>query len=857
LVLHSQLLPLRRTVYSLLVAVVVTGSVSLWAAQPVPTDSTGRALYVPGAIAVKLLPDSAPVSAKAMPLRFGITSLDALSDELAVDRVERMFRSHFDKTRSDLPDLSRIYRVTLGDGVDVRSAALRFSSDPAVAYAEPIPAHYLDETPDDPLFSEQWFLELIEAEAAWDIHKGEDGAEVVVGIADTGVDWRHEDLVDNIVQNLGEDADGDGAVIEESGGSWIFDPDDVNGVDDDGNGYPDDFVGWNFYNDDEEEDNDPDDPDGHGTHVAGLAAARTDNGVGVSSISWNVKILPTSGSNSDSEDVVDRPLSCVVYLAENGADIINMSWGGESSSQLQQDVIEYARALGCLLVASAGNESTSDPRYPSALPGVVGVAAVMNTRLLAFYSNRGISIDLSAPGGAGINGLDSTLPGTNYGELTGTSMASPVAAGVFALVKSMHPSWTNQRLVEQVLGTADDIGDINARYVGLMGEGIVNAHRALADQPAIAEPELRIEILRTEIVDDTGDGSLEAGEAADVHLRLRNYSHIAASQFVTLSLQSESPFVDVVDGVATAQVTPDMAEDLADGFSIHVDNEAPSGLYNLTLSAEASDATVSPHSVMDLPPIVVANGGLLVWEGEEGAATFSGQWLRDELLSRGFEVTYVSGEFPSGLVGFDGVFLSFGNAGLDFLGPTGPPFAARLDADWKVDAIENYLESGGRLFLEGSDTLGYDVYDLVDRPGLLALFGIESGVDGDEEHPLTSLDGQSGALTEGMRFTESDQDPVAWIDIFTPSTGVAAFTESDYGVVAVQHHGRFGQRTFCMAYTIGELVDGSTSRADLLDAVIEFFAFDESQQQRGHRRGVRRVGPPPVEKSLTRHPVWR
>jgi hypothetical protein len=311
----------------------------------------------------------------------------------------------------------------------------------------------------------------------------------------------------------------------------------------------------------------------------------------------------------------------------------------------------------------------------------------------------------------------------------------------------------------------------------------------------------------------------------------------------------------VVDSEATFTVTPDMADDVPDGFSIQVDGEAPSGLYSLTLSAEASDVSVSPHSELDLPPIVIANGGLLVWEGEEGAATFSGQWLRNELVSRGFEVTYVTGDFPSGLVGFDGVFLSFGNAGLDFQEPIGPPDSARLDEEWKVESIQSYLESGGRLFLDGSDTLGYDVYELVDGTALLPLFGIESGVDGDEEHPLTSLDGQAGTLTEGMRFTETDQDPTEWIDIFTPSTGFAAFTESDYGVVAVQHYGRYGQRTFCMAYTLAELVDGSTTRDDLLDAMIEFFAFGENGQQRGHRRDVRRNGPPAAGKSTPRVPI--
>ena len=160
-----------------------------------------------------------------------------------------------------------------------------------------------------------------------------------------------------------------------------------------------------------------------------------------------------------------------------------------------------------------------------------------------------------------------------------------------------------------------------------------------------------------------------------------------------------------------------------------------------------------------------------------------------------------------------------------------------------MDAIKSYLESGGRLYLEGSDTLGYDIYEIVDRTDLLPLFGIESGVDGDEVHSFTSLDGQSGALTEGMQFTETDQNPTEWIDIFTVSTGEEAFTESDYGVVAVQHAGRFGQRTFCFAYTLAELVDGSTTRDDLLDALIEFFDFG-SVDGPLVRRGARRVIPP-------------
>ena len=837
----------RYVQFGIVVSFVTSGAVSLQAVQPMPADHKGRPLYQAGVVAVKLKSDSAQIAAKALPFRFGISSLDTVSDELGVVRVEPMFRSQLSKTRPDLPDISRIYRVALADGMDVRRAASIFGSDPSVEYAEPIPFHYLHETPNDPLFNVQWFLDLIDAEGAWDVHKGENGADVVVGISDTGLAWRHEDLVDNIFQNLGEDVDGDGRVIEESGDSWIFDPGDVNGVDDDGNGYPDDFVGWNFFNDDEQEDNDPDDPDSHGTHVAGLAAARTDNGVGVSSISWNVKILATSGSNTES-DSIHRSYESVVYLAENGADVINMSWGSDTTSQAAQDALEYAAGLGSLLVSSAGNDDVSDPQYPSSLPGVVSVASVGRSDRKAIYSNYGISIDVASPGGVGINGMRSTTPPQNYGNKEGTSMASPVAAGVFALVKSLHPSWTNQQLLEQVLGTADSVDDLNVNYVGLLGEGRINAFRALTDQPSTDVPEVRLEVLGIEVVDGNGDGSLEAGEGAEIIVTLRNYSHLASSAAVTLTLQTESPYVEVVDGSMVVGVSADMAEELPSTFSIQVVPEAPSGSISLSIAAAASDAWVSPHSELDLE-ILVAGGGLLVWEGTEAAPTFSGQYLRDELISRGFDVTYVTGEFPPGLVGFDGAFLSFGNAGLD---PDGPPHSARLDADWKADAIKNYLESGGRLFLEGSDTLGYDIYEIVDRTDLLPLFGLESGVDGDETHEIDSLDGQVGALTEGMRFTQTDQNPVGWIDIFTVSTGAEAFTESDYGVVAVQHAGRYGQRTFCFAYTIAELVDGSTTRGDVLDAMIDFFDFGSAGPTQRTRRGGRRVAPAETRKDLLR-----
>jgi hypothetical protein len=310
---------------------------------------------------------------------------------------------------------------------------------------------------------------------------------------------------------------------------------------------------------------------------------------------------------------------------------------------------------------------------------------------------------------------------------------------------------------------------------------------------------------------------------------------------VTLTLETDSSFIDIVDDEVTVAVTSDMEGELSEGFRIRVSDEAPSGFAGFTVTASATDAEVSPHSELEIPAVMIANGGVLVWEGTP-MATFSGRYLRDELAARGFEVTYLTGDFPTGLVGFDGAFLSFGNAGL--------PEAARLDDDWKVSSIQDYLEAGGRLYLDGSDTLGWDIYNLVDGTALLPLFGLEGGVDGDT-NPIDNLDGHTGTLTEGMQFTGTNQSPVEWIDIFTPSTGATAFTESDYGVVAVQHEGRYGQRTFCFSYTLAELEDGTTTRADLLDSIIEFLDPTPRPPRRATLRGraSRRVAPTQMKTS--------
>ena len=332
------------------------------------------------------------------------------------------------------------------------------------------------------MYGQLHHLPQIWAPQAWDIHKGENGTEeVVIAIVDSGFDWDHEDLVDNIWQNMGEDYDGDGKTIEFNGSEWIFDPGDENGIDDDGNGFIDDFIGWDFFT----SSNDfPSTDAWHGTHCAGLAGGVTNNSTGIASISWNLKIFPVRASGGV------FGYDGIIYCAENGADVISNSWGyARLYSLADQEAVTYAQGLGSIIVAAAGNDDEFSNFYPADYPGVVSVAAVNNVDQRADFSNYGPDVWISSPGVS----LLSTMPDDNYSNLSGTSMAAPLAAGLFGLVKSYHPSWTSDQIITQVLGTADTIDHINPGFENQLGSGRINAFHALSDVGVSLDQEITLD----------------------------------------------------------------------------------------------------------------------------------------------------------------------------------------------------------------------------------------------------------------------------------------------------------------------------------------------------------------------------
>ena len=351
-------------------------------------------------------------------------------------------------------------QVAPGQTIDAAIAA--FQSDPSVEYAEPNFVVTSFVVPNDTSFARQYGLHNtaqtgglndadIDAPEAWDLTKGTDS---IIAVIDTGVDYNHPDLIGNIWVNPGEIAN--------------------NGVDDDGNGYIDDVRGWDFANND----NNPMDDNRHGTHVAGIIAARGNNGVGVAGVNWSARIMPLKFLTATGSGSTAGAIRALQYAVRMGAKISNSSWGGGARSQALMDAISAANTAGHLFVAAAGNAGTNNdtsPSYPASfnLPNIISVTATDSSdRLPAFANTGATSVDLAAPG----VGILSTTPNNAYASLSGTSMAAPFVTGVAGLVLAANPSLSTVALKAALLNSVDRVAALNGR---VLTGGRVNAFSAL------------------------------------------------------------------------------------------------------------------------------------------------------------------------------------------------------------------------------------------------------------------------------------------------------------------------------------------------------------------------------------------
>jgi subtilisin family serine protease len=470
---------------------------------------------------------------------------------LSVSKAARLFSQNDE-------GLSSIVEIKYNASKDPKEAALLLMESGEVEWAEPRYFYTTDYLVNDPSLPNQWGLEKIMAEKAWDICKGD--TNIVIGIVDSGVDWDHPDLLANIKTN------------------WKEIP--GNGIDDDNNGYIDDIHGWDFGGLTDSPDNDPvEDRADHGTHVAGIAAAVTNNGAGIASIGFNCRLLPVKTSSDNLRDANNHPYIVygyegIVYAADNGAKIINCSWGGSEDSKFGREAVKYAISKGALVVVSAGNSDSDALQYPAAYPGVVSVAATDMNDGKCSFSSFGKNVTVSAPG----EQIYSTWFNDAYETLRGTSMASPLVAGLAALVAAKFPSYTPLQIGEQIRVNCDDISGLNPFYNNLLGRGRINAFRTLSNTNSVS-----LRVLETAFSDEApggnGNGSFEADETVSVTVKFVNV--LAPSSSVLISLESASPYVKIENGAFVSPLLETMGtfDNSSSKFTFTVLPDAPFNAY--------------------------------------------------------------------------------------------------------------------------------------------------------------------------------------------------------------------------------------------------------------------------------------
>ncbi len=280
--------------------------------------------------------------------------------------------------------------------------------------------------------NDNWGLDMVKAPEVW--NRGFTGQGIVVAVIDSGVDYNHADLDNNIWVNSDEIAG--------------------NGIDDDGNGFVDDIRGWDFVN----RDNNPMDIDGHGTHVAGVIAAEK-NDFGVTGVAFNAKIMPVRVLDSSGGGTHADIAAGIRYAVDNGADVLNLSLGGAFNAPEVEQAIQYAFEKGAVIVTAAGNDGTLQPDYPGRYATDFGitVGAVDRNDAMPYFSNHAGNNRLDYVVAPGVD-IRSTYPGNRYETFNGTSMAAPYVAGVAALVLSANPNLSPAEVENLLTITADSVG---------------------------------------------------------------------------------------------------------------------------------------------------------------------------------------------------------------------------------------------------------------------------------------------------------------------------------------------------------------------------------------------------------------
>jgi len=437
--------------------------------------------------------------------------------------------------------LDGVCKIKVGKDQDIVKLISKLVKNPSVVYAEPLLNYQLLYTPSDPANTiNQSYLEQISAYDAWGITRGDD--DITIGIIDTGLALDHEDL---------------------SGSLWTNEADPIDGLDNDNNGYVDDYYGYDFA----DLDADPNsDSNPHGARAGGVAGATTDNSIGISGIGFNTKIAALKGFTT-SGSLSNNLFEAIVYAADMGIDVLNLSWGSvREPLQSEQDILNYAVLEKNVIVAvSAGNDGAkANPEalfYPASYDNVLSVGATDSDDSKWSSSTYNYFVDLVAPGVS----IYSTVNDNGYGTQSGTSFASPMVAAVGALVKAEFPELNALQIMERVRVSSDDIYNVgtNALFDGKLGYGRLNAFSAVSQS---ALKSVRIQSFEAST---SHSDQLFFGDTVTITANFTNFLSDVNSPQVTIS-SPEGNF-SIVHGTQ-ALPAMDELEESAGSFQIVLDS---------------------------------------------------------------------------------------------------------------------------------------------------------------------------------------------------------------------------------------------------------------------------------------------
>jgi len=521
---------------------------------------------VPGTLILKLKPE---LRSSARVQGIENTSLNVVLQSIGATKVTKKFPSKTAPASErnafglKMADLSLIYEVKYNSLLPIEKVMNALLKTGTVVYAEPKYLPKLFFTPNDPNTGNQYFLTKIQAYAAWDIQQGD--TNVVIGITDTGTDLDHPDFVGNLKYNYA---------------------DPIDGTDNDGDGYVDNFTGWDLG----ESDNNPSvNASNHGSHVTGCAAAATNNGTGVASPGFNCKYLPVK--IADATGALTEAYEGITYAADAGCQIINCSWGGAGGGSFGQDVIDYATInKNALVIAAAGNDNNSQAFFPASYTYVLSVASTGNSDGKSSFSNYGANIDVCAPG----SNIYTAMSNNTYGTMSGTSMASPVAAGAAAIILSENPTFNALQVGERLRVTADNIYGIpsNNVYQNQLGKGRINMFSALT----MTGPSVRMTNI---ITTDLNDNAFVIGDTIRMTGDITNYLDPTTNLDVTIT--TSSPWVTLIDnntfiGALGTMLT---VNNNGDPFLIKINPGTPQNTI-VTLKINFADAGYADFQIIDL-----------------------------------------------------------------------------------------------------------------------------------------------------------------------------------------------------------------------------------------------------------------